>query len=216
MDEHGNRVTEMKVFTSRQCASSATTDLIIEQLSAQLQQQARASLMVSGGSTPAACFELLSESDLPWSRIDVTVTDERNVSPVHADSNENMVREKLMSANAGCANFVKLESSTVLSLFPFACTLVGMGEDGHFASLFPDSPQLEAGLCSAAPVVKVTTPSSPYDRTSASLGTLCASNLIILLAFGDAKRKLLDAPEGFPISHLLSQDKATVRTIWAP
>ena len=172
--------------------------------------------MVSGGSTPTACFELLSESDLPWSRIDVTVTDERNVSPVHADSNENMVRQKLMFANAGSANFVKLESSTVLNLFPFACTLVGMGEDGHFASLFPDSPQLEDGLCTAAPVVKVTTPSSPYDRTSASLSTLCASNLIILLAFGDAKRKLLDAPEGFPISHLLSQHNTAVRIIWAP
>ena len=127
-----------------------------------------------------------------------------------------MVGEKLMISKAASAKFVRLEGDKIRDLHPFACTLVGMGEDGHFASLFPDSPQLEDGLHSTAEVIKVSTPSSPYGRFSATLNTLCASKLIIVLAFGDKKRKLLDTPEGYPIAHLLAQRKTPVRTIWAP
>ena len=206
----------MDVFSDRSSASTGAAQLIIACINAQLQQQDRASLMVSGGSTPGACFNALSETDIPWSRIDITTTDERDVSPAHPDSNEKMIHEKLMVSNAACANFVKLDSDKIRELCPFACTLVGMGEDGHIASLFPDSPQLEDGLHSSATVIKITTPSSPYDRTSATLNTLCASNLIIMLAFGDTKRKLLDAPEDHPVAHLYSQQITPVRTFWAP
>jgi 6-phosphogluconolactonase len=206
----------MEIFNDRDSASASAAQLIVACLNAQLQQQDRASLMVSGGSTPSACFKALSETDIPWSRIDITTTDERDVPTAHPDSNEKMVHEKLMVSNAACANFVKLGTDRTRGLRPFACTLVGIGEDGHIASLFPDSPQLEDGLHSTAAVIKITTPSSPYDRTSATLNTLCASNLIIMLAFGDTKRKLLDAPEDHPVAHLYSQQITPVRTLWAP
>jgi 6-phosphogluconolactonase len=206
----------VQIFTDRKSASQAAADLITKSLTERLQHQKRASLMVSGGSTPAACFQTLSETDLPWSLIDITMTDERDVPSTHPDSNEKMVREKLMVANAASANFVKLEEDLSRSLTPFACTLVGMGEDGHFASLFPDSAQLEIGLHSTATVIKVTTPSSPHERSSATLNTLCASDLIIVLAFGAKKRVLLDAPEGYPIAHLLSQKGAPLTVLWAP
>ncbi|MFT5101793.1 MAG: 6-phosphogluconolactonase [Candidatus Azotimanducaceae bacterium] len=206
----------MDVFTNRLLASNSAAHLIFESISAQLQKQERASVMVSGGSTPAVCFEALSKTDLPWSQIDITTTDEREVPPTHPDSNEKMVREKLMISMAASANFIRLEGDMIRALHPFSCTLVGMGEDGHFASLFPDSPQLEEGLHSTAEVIKVSTPSSPYERFSATLNTLCASELIIVLAFGDKKRKLLETPEGYPIAHLLKQQNVPVRIFWAP
>jgi hypothetical protein len=114
------------------------------------------------------------------------------------------------------ANFVALNTGNIQTLHPFACTVLGMGEDGHFASLFPDSPELEEGLSSETETVKVTTPSSAYNRTSATLNTICDSDLIILLIFGNVKKNIVEAPAGYPINHVLSQEQTPVRIIWAP
>ena len=140
----------MHIFKDRASASAEAAKLIAERLSSQLDRQERASLMVSGGNTPATCLQMLSEANLPWSRVDITLTDEREVPSNHPDSNEKMVREKLLIANAGAGNFVRLQGDNTRRLHPFACTLIGMGNDGHFASLFPDAPQLTKGLQSQA------------------------------------------------------------------
>lgn len=206
----------MQVFRDRASASAVAAKLITERLASRLDRQERASLMVSGGSTPATCLQILSKVNLPWSRVDITLTDEREVPSNHPDSNEKMVREKLLIANAGAGNFVRLEGENTRRLHPFACTLVGMGDDGHFASLFPDAPQLTKGLHSQAETIRVTTPSSPYERVSATLATIRESDLIILLIFGDTKRQIAEAPTGYPIDHLLSGEVSKVTTIWAP
>lgn len=182
-------------------------------ITAQLECQKRATVVVSGGSTPLRCLQILSKMDLPWHRVDVTLTDEREVSADHPDSNEKMVRENLLVAKAKSARFLRLENLSVDPLQPFACTLVGMGEDGHFASLFPDSPQLSEGLESKNEIIRVTTPSSTYARVSMTLSSMINSDLVILLAFGDSKRRIIDEPEGYPVNHLF--EKAPVITVWA-
>jgi 6-phosphogluconolactonase len=204
----------MQMFEDRSAASSHVAELISSSLLAQLQKSERASLVLSGGSSPVSCLQFLSQKDLPWNRIDITLTDERNVPSDHVDSNENMVCENMIVANAENANFVRLQEGAIDDLQPFACTLVGMGEDGHFASLFPDSPQLEEALVSTSELIEVTTPSSPHSRTSMTLNTLARSRKIILLVFGEAKRQILEHPDAFTVNHLLNRCDVTI--VWAP
>jgi 6-phosphogluconolactonase len=204
----------MHTFSDRASASAQAARLLATQLTHKLESQPRASLAVSGGSTPAVCLETLARLDLPWNRVDITLTDERHVPNTHPASNEKMVKEKLLRFNAAAARFFELSNDTTLQLQPFAGTLVGMGEDGHFASLFPDSAQLDAGLASPCGTIDISTPSSPHSRTSMTLSQLAKSDLIILLVFGNSKRRIVEAPAGFPVDHLLK--RAPVNIIWAP
>jgi 6-phosphogluconolactonase len=89
-----------------------------------------------------------------------------------------------------------------------------MGNDGHFASLFPDSPELKEGLVSQKEVIEVSTPSSPFDRVSMTLNLIVKSNEILLLVFGEDKLKVLENPSGLPVEELLS--RFPVKIIWAP
>lgn len=204
----------MREFDNQQRASEFAAQTISKRLLARLEVSERACLVVSGGSTPIECLSILSNMDLPWGRIDVTLTDERNVPVDHAESNEKMVRETLLTANAATARFVRLGEENIKSLQPFACCLAGMGEDGHFASIFPDSPQLKEAITSIAEVLVVTTPSSPLSRTTMTLDSLIKSDELVLLVFGEEKRKILSAPDEYTISHLL--DASPVHVVWAP
>ncbi len=172
--------------------------------------------MVSGGSTPLLCFEALSSTPISWSNIDVFLTDERDVPTDHPASNERMLREKLMVNFANKCAFVPLSTRDTQPHNRLACVLVGMGEDGHFASLFPDSPQLAEGLSSSACAIHVSTPSSEYPRISATLSTLTNSDLIVLLIFGEKKRRIVESPDGYPVAELLRQTRTNVEIIWAP
>lgn len=188
-------------------------------LGATLQCRARAGLVVSGGSTPVTCFEALSRADVAWERVEVTLTDERCVPVDHADSNERQVRERLLIHQAAGATFVPLQAAALDAMpKPFACALIGMGDDGHFASLFPDAANLAAGLDlnETAPCLPVVTGASPHRRMSMTLSLLVRSELIVVLAFGEGKRRVLEAPGGCPVGRLLAQQRAPVRVIWAP
>ena len=105
---------------------------------------------------------------------------------------------------------------------PFACTLLGMGEDGHFASLFPDYANLARALDSHAPpgFVAVSTAASPHPRISMNLAALLESREILLLIFGEAKKRVLrraGKPHSrLPVARLLAQSRTPVRIIWAP
>ena len=106
--------------------------------------------------------------------------------------------------------------------FPFACALLGMGADGHFASLFPDAANLECALDPDGEELCVVadTSSSPHQRISLTLGALCRSESIVLLAFGERKREMLDqaghGAEQLPVARLLMQERAPVHVYWAP
>ena len=203
----------LREFSTRQEAAQSLAQRIKQALLFELEQSERATLVLSGGSSPVECLRILSTIGLPWHRIDVTLSDERNVPATHAASNEKLLRENLIRSKASGATFSPLQEG-IGRLLPSACSLIGMGEDGHFASLFPDSPELAAGLTGDTDVISVTTPSSPHSRTSMTLRSITKTKALCLLVFGKTKRELLKSPQAYAINHLL--EVMPVETFWAP
>jgi 6-phosphogluconolactonase len=224
------------IFETREEAAMAAAQRIGEARLRRLDGQGEASLVVSGGTSPAGVFAELAKTTLPWSDVHVILSDERWVPPEHEDSNEKLVRETLLVGEAQDASLLpvyrpdvtiqercsEISEELLQAPFPFACALLGMGEDGHFASLFPDAENLQEGLDvdSRQLCVPVQTAASPYPRVSLTLSALSRSDEIVLLIFGDAKRDVYETAKtstnGNPVSHLLRQKRAPVHVYWAP
>lgn len=221
-------------FETRQEASKAAAERIAELLANRLANQTEASIVVSGGTSPKECMAALSKMPLDWSRVQVALSDERWVAPDHEDSNEKLVRELLLVDQAASATLLPVYDGEVspeercdalqepLPVLPFACSLIGIGLDGHFASLFPDAEQLDLGLDvdGSHLYIPVSTAASPHRRISMTLAGISRSDEIALLFFGDEKldvfKQAKDSPNGDPLSRLLRQKRAPVRLFWAP
>ncbi len=226
---------KIEKFDSRDAASRAAAERIAAALERRIELQDKASVVVSGGTTPVKCFGYLSATELDWANVHIVPSDERWVPPGHEDSNERMIRSTLMTSHAANAELqslyaedvdvddrcATLDSEILERPFPFACALLGMGEDGHFASLFPDADSLEDGLAvdTNRLSIAVNTDASPHPRISLTLAALSRSDEIVLLIFGDAKLDVLqrahDVGNGFPVSRLLTQKRAPVTVYWA-
>jgi 6-phosphogluconolactonase len=144
-----NRVTSAGIHWSEAADKEALavmlSDAILKRLQAAIESGAGASLVVSGGSTPAPVFACLSEADIDWSKVRVTLADERWVPPGHPDSNESLVRDTLLIRKASAAQFVSLfrdgitpelaVAEVAIDLqrmtHPFTAVILGMGNDGH-------------------------------------------------------------------------------------
>ena len=223
-------------FATREQASIAASERIASTLTRRLGNQPEASLVVSGGTSPGRCLTELAGMPLDWERVHVLLSDERWVPEDDIDSNTKLVRDTLLQSEAAVARLLPVYDSQVsienrcealneiipILALPIACSLVGMGEDGHFASLFPDAENLEQGLDvdGKQACITVQTAASPYPRISLTLAALSRSDEIILLFFGDAKRKIYEqakeSPKAFPVSRLLLQKRAPVHVFWAP
>ncbi len=210
---------KFKAFKNRGEASGAAAQYLHNMLSQALDLNKRTTLIVSGGSSPLCCFKLLSRKTLDWSSVDITLSDERVVPTEHTDSNEKMVRSTLLKDEARAATFYPaVQTSIPHILGSIACSLIGMGEDGHFASIFPDLAELPALTDRAAKpgFQLVITAASEHPRVTANLSLLLCSRGILLLVFGDNKKQLLENPGNRPISTLLNQDTVPVEVYWAP
>ncbi len=223
------------IFESREAASVAAADFIASCMERRLEQQRRASMIITGGSSPGRCYEALSEAELDWERVDLVLSDERWVPADHEDSNERQAREALTknkaasatlhpmySANADIdARVAELNAELRMLPIPFSVALLGMGEDGHFASLFPDAEDLESGLSPDNPelCMAVNTKASPHPRLSLTLSAIARSDAIVLLIFGDAKKTVIEKAKAgdtsYPVTRLLRQKKAPVHIYWA-
>jgi 6-phosphogluconolactonase len=221
-------------------AAHAAGAIIAAALSQGVEERGRASFAGAGGRTPGETYAWLSTADLPWEKVVVTLTDERWVDPDSPESNEALLRDTLFQNRAAAARLLPLWSaaatpqdaaqaaSLILSeQLPFDAVLLGMGDDGHFASLFPGSPALAEGLDPAsrrvALDVPIGEPMPPQPRISLTLAALLQSRLLLLLITGEAKLKVIEAAAsssglgpgaGAPISTLLAH--ASLRILWAP
>lgn len=199
----------------RGALAQALATQVADWLKAALLSNDRASLAVSGGRTPALFFEVLSRCELPWSRVDVTLVDERWVAPDHADSNERMVREHLLQGLAAQARFVGMKTAAATAVagqaecesalatihWPLDVVILGMGNDGHTASLFPEAETLEQAmdLENTSYCVAVQPPAAPHERMTLTRVRLAQARHVVIYAVGEDKaetlEKVLAAPE---------------------
>lgn len=216
--------------------TAAFANRIIDALGDAIMQKGKASLVVSGGSTPKALFNALSTTDFAWEKVTVTLADERWVDALNNDSNEKLVRENLLQNKAAAAHFVSLttndanaedaqgEISQRIDAIDetFDVVILGMGEDGHTASLFPCSKQISEGLNLSRTLSAIATKPStaPHQRMSMSLAKLVAAKQVFLHLTGEKKKAVLeDALANFtelekPIKAVCNN--TSVELMWAP
>ncbi len=203
-----------------------------------IKEKPGSSFALAGGTTPAPIYRqldaLLAASPAPAEKIKLVATDERWVSDADPQSNEGLFRQCLETSNHDVQHWqlvsLKTPDTTPADAVPavsnrlaqqlpaaFDAVLLGMGADGHIASLFPGAPHLlvnnPASLCVAA-----TNPQSGQERISLSLSRLLNAERIWLVITGRDKRQVLDSADSnnLPVSTLLREATCAVDVFWSP
>jgi 6-phosphogluconolactonase len=232
-----NSLRELR-FADATAQTAALAADVIARLGAGLAAGREVSLAVPGGRSPVALFERLAQAPLAWQRVWVTLGDERWVDAGDAASNERLVREHLLRNAAGAARFVGLKNDardprsgaqaswSALGPVPrpFELVVLGMGEDGHFASLFPESPGSAVALDATQPpaCVAMVAPVPPRPRLSLNLAALLNARAVALLISGAAKWSVYErarqpgAVTELPVRALLQQQRVPVTVYWSP
>ena len=201
-----------------------------------VQARGRATLAVSGGSTPRTLFEALSVIDIPWSRITITLVDERWVAETDGDSNALLVRRHLLQNHAARARFVGMkteagdpflasfdvEARLRSKVLPLDAAVLGMGEDGHTASFFPAAEGLEKALGDGPHVCcGIRPPLAPHPRMTLCLQTLLGAGHLFLHIVGAKKREVLEVAmtpgsvSGLPVRAVLHQSRVPLEIHYA-
>lgn len=207
-------------------------------LTAGITNNGRASLAVSGGSTPVQLFRHLSGLDIPWQEVIIALVDERWVEPAADDSNEHLVRTHLLKDRAAAATFIGMKNSEATAGAgergceqllqkvprPFDVLILGMGGDGHTASLFPGAEKLAAAtdMESGRTCMGIAPLTAPHERMTLTLPAILDCRQIILHITGEQKKEVLDKAmqdgpaEEMPIRYVLRQQKTSLSVYWAP
>ena len=205
----------MKDFTVDNLSQS-----IAASLSASINLNGYASFVVCGGSSPLPLYDNLSNKDLDWSKVSIFLGDDRVVPSDHQDSNNYLIQLHLLKNNASSASFYPLNDSkiTIKDIRrPFDVVLLGLGNDGHFASLFPA--QLNNALvfdAYASPSIIVSDQdlgSPSHKRISMNLSMLIDTKRCILLVPNSDKRKIVERAykdNQLPLHFLLTQERTKI------
>ena len=228
---------ELNNFDSREQLDLTLADKVSEILQQAISDKGKASIAVSGGSTPKGFFKELSNKDIQWNKVTITLADERWVDIHSADSNTRLVHENLLQNKASEANFFHLKQGEELcdetladlnvaannTLLPLDVLILGMGEDGHTASIFPCSAQIKQALDinNESALMKVEPTTATHQRITFSFASLSQSKNIFLHLCGNNKKQVLDkALNGddvfdMPIRKFLQTDNIDTQVYWA-
>lgn len=226
-------------FADPDALAAALAQSVAADLAEGIAARGAALVVVSGGTTPVRFLEQLSLQALAWERVTVTLADERWVSPQNQDSNEHLIRQHLLHNAAAAANFVALYDANHANdpeaalpaiaariaalVLPFDAVILGMGTDGHTASLFPGGDRLEQALepDGTARVSTMRAAAAPVPRMTLTLSALLATQVLYLHIEGAEKRAVFDraaredsAAQDYPIRALLRHARVPVRVFW--
>jgi 6-phosphogluconolactonase len=221
------------VFDDAESMATALADRVAAMLRLALRQRGEATLVVPGGKSPVAFFQALARRKLNWARVTVTLADERWLPSEHPDSNAGLVQAHLLQGPAAAARFVPLyggESTPAAGLEacaqrlaelprPFDVVLLGMGEDGHFASLFPGTAGLADLLDEEGPALaEVIPPAASHARMSLGLSALTDARHVLVQIQGQRKAEVIEAAGSgaqYPIGALLRQRRCPVQVFFS-
>lgn len=240
-DKHIAMTHTLHLHASADDLATAVAAAIDVRIDEALAQQGHALLALAGGRTSPPVFRQLAMKARDWSKVTAVPSDERWVAIDHPDCNLTQLR----SATAGATGLVTLglvpdhprgavdashahETLARFDATPFDATLLGMGTDGHFGSLFPGAPTLAAALdpaqtAAAMAIVPDPMPSAgPHPRVSLTLARMLRSRSVILAITGTDKRAVLERavlendPRRLPVAALLHAPHAHVAVHWSP
>ena len=216
----------IETYPTAAALADAAAHAVEARLIEALRTHGRAGLVATGGRSPGPVFDrLAATTTLDWTRVVVTLSDERCVARDDDASNARLVRERLLKGAAAKAHLLDLwpapEPGALAALQPFDAVMLGMGEDGHIASLIPGDPGLEDGLTTQelTRLVPEGLGKPPVARITLTLSALLNARAIFLLIAGEAKRGVIGramAGEDLPVGRLISQSKAAIRIFWTP
>ncbi|QGG74883.1 6-phosphogluconolactonase [Pseudomonas syringae] len=189
-------------FDTAQPLADALAENVAERLKQAISENGLATLVVSGGRSPVAFFQSLATQPLEWSKVVISLADERFVPTEHADSNAGLLQRHLLQGPVAKARFLGLYSvassveeaaqaadQALAELPPIDVLILGMGDDGHTASLFPNSPNLSEALDLQGErrCLPMLAPSVPHQRLTLTRRLLASARSPILSVSGQAK-----------------------------
>jgi 6-phosphogluconolactonase len=205
-------------FVSPSLLAEALAGKVAEQLRDAIEQRGVATLVVSGGRSPVMFFQCLARQSLDWSKVVISLADERWVPVEHVDSNAGLLKRYLLVGDVAKARFIGLYRATatqqeaadeadraLAELPPIDVLVLGMGDDGHTASLFPDSPNLTEALQvdGSRRCLPMRAPTVPFQRLSMSRALLASARFPVLAVAGQGKLTTLrDALAGDDIAQM--------------
>ena len=228
---------QQHVFATAELTAQALAQAVAAKLRDGLQQRQRASLVVPGGRTPAPFLDRLATQQLPWSDVIVSLSDDRLVPADHPDSNEGTIRRHLLRGAAASAQLIALvnpaldaeeqlataERALAAMPRPVDAAVLGMGEDGHMASLFPGAAGTAEALDTRRPqrVALVKPAEAPHARISLTLRALLDARVLMILIQGERKRAAIERaaesePTHHPVAALLQQAVVPVHLFYSP
>lgn len=228
---------DRRSFADKPTLAKELAEAVADRIRNAIAERGTAAIAVSGGSTPGRFFQALGKTkDIDWSKVIVTLVDERWVDETNDRSNALLVNEKMLQGPAAIARFFPLYSggaepdaagvgrtNALLSELPsqFAAVILGMGNDGHTASFFPGGDTLAEALTAEGPTLAIRAPGAGEPRITFTLPRLLRTDGLYLHIEGEEKADVLDTAlgdgptEDMPIRAVLRSGHA-VTVYWCP
>ncbi len=230
-------------FDAREAASHAMVEKLSDMLTGAIEAKGKASLMVSGGSTPGLAYEALSRRELDWASIMVGLVDERWVDPSDPASNERLIRKTLLQNQASAATFLPMKtddpvpsiavdeiSASYTAALDFDAITLGMGPDGHTASWFPGAKGLSEAMSPAGRQIVAAINADEAEvagdhplRMTLTANAINTASVACLLLFGEDKRRVFEAAAegsfgetGLPVSQAIADLESRLHVYWGP